>query len=76
MELLKMYDYKDIKEIVGCANERAYKLISCAQKQFKEEYPNAIIIDNKIPKWYFNERVLGIVERSEKDDKENNKCTL
>lgn len=72
MELIKeTYDYKDIKKIIGCGNERAYKIITECQRIFKEEFPNSIVVEKKVPKWFFNARVLGIEERSEKDDRKD-----
>lgn len=73
MELLNAtYNYKDIMNIIGCKQTKAYELINKCNKQFKKEYPNAIIIGSLVPKWYFNARVLGIEERSEDKNEKNN----
>ena len=52
--------------ITGFKTTSAYELIKKLQKMFKEENPDALIFKNKIPKTYFEEKVLGKKERSEK----------
>jgi hypothetical protein len=62
----QMYGAREIEMITGFKTTSAYELIKKLQKMFKEENPDALIFKNKIPKTYFEEKVLGKKERSEK----------
>lgn len=58
------YSARDIKQITGCGTTKSYDLINKLQEMFKKEYPNAIMIQAKIPIWYFEKIMLG-KERSD-----------
>lgn len=60
-----VYTVKNIEEIVRCGKTKAYELLHKTQEQFKKEFPNAVLMTNRIPVWYFNERVLGICNERE-----------
>ncbi len=64
----QMYGAKEIEILTGFKTTSAYELIKELQKMFKEENPNALIFKNKIPKSYFEEKVLGKKERSEENE--------
>lgn len=55
----QMYGAREIEMITGFKTTSAYELIKKLQKMFKEENPDALIFKNKIPKTYFEEKVLG-----------------
>jgi hypothetical protein len=63
----QMYGAREIEMITGFKTTSAYELIKKLQKMFKEENPDALIFKNKIPKTYFEEKVLGKKERSKKE---------
>ena len=58
---MKYYNAKDIMQITGVKQNKAYEIIRQLQAQFYKKYPNAIFIKGKIIKWYFDE-VMGIKE--------------
>lgn len=51
---LEYYTAKDVKEKVGCCLSKSYELIDKLNKTLKEEYPQVIVVDHKIPIWYWN----------------------
>jgi predicted DNA-binding transcriptional regulator AlpA len=51
------YNVKDIMELTGCGKSYSYEIITKLKKQFEEEYPDAISITGKIPKWYFEKKM-------------------
>lgn len=68
---LKMKDYynaKDVQQITGASKSLAYAIIQKLQKKFEERYPEAITIQSKIPKWFFEEIMMN-----KKGDVENEK---
>jgi predicted DNA-binding transcriptional regulator AlpA len=60
------YNYKDVIDITGCSQSLAYNIIRKLRESFKEKYPEAITIQGKIPKWYFEE--IMKVKRVERND--------
>ncbi len=64
------YNVKDVMEITGSSQNKAYEIIRELGKSFKEKFPEAIFIQGKILKWYFDE-CMGIKDEKENsDDKE------
>lgn len=53
------YNYKDVIEITGCSQSLAYSIIRQLRESFKKKYPEAITIQGKIPKWYFEEKMMN-----------------
>ena len=51
------YSCKDIQEITGAGKSLAYEIIRKLKKAFEKEYPEAITIQGKIPKWYFEKKM-------------------
>ncbi len=47
------YTAKDIQTITGVKQTLSYDILNKLQKKFSKEYPDAIIIQGKIPKWFF-----------------------
>lgn len=60
------YNCKDVIDITGCSQSLAYSIIRKLRESFKEKYPEAITIQGKIPKWYFEE--IMKVKRIERND--------
>lgn len=52
------YDSKDIVKITGLCKSSSYKLIDKLNEKLKKEYPGTITINARIPKWYFEKKVL------------------
>lgn len=46
-------NYVDIMNATGKKKNLAYKLIRQLQEKFTKEFPDSIIIQGLIPKWYF-----------------------
>lgn len=53
------YTAKDIKSITGGSMSLAYEIIRKLREMFEKEYPEAITIQTKIPKWYFEEKMMN-----------------
>ena len=47
------YNVVDILNVTGKKKSLAYKLIRLMQEKFEKEYPEAIVIQGLIPRWYF-----------------------
>ena len=47
------YNVVDIMNVTGKKKSLAYKLIRILQDKFQKEFPDAIVIQGLIPKWYF-----------------------
>jgi len=54
----EFYNVKDVREITGCSEALAYKIIKQLREDFEREYPEAITIQGKIPIWYFEDRMV------------------
>ncbi len=65
----EFYNTEDIMRITGYKKTKSRDIIVKLKEELIKEYPNAIAIGCLIPKWYFNEKVLGKVERSEEYEK-------
>ena len=59
------YTCKDIQEITGAGKSLAYEIIRKLLKAFEKEYPEAITIQGKIPKWYFEKKMHNKEEEGE-----------
>ena len=55
---MEFYDSKEIVKITGLGKSASYKLIDELNTKLKREYPGTIIIKAKIPRWYFEKKVL------------------
>lgn len=68
---MKYYNVTDVMEITGTKQNKAYDIIRNLQKEFKKKYPNAVFIQGKILKTFFDE-CMGIKEESiEGEENEN-----
>lgn len=61
---MKYYTVQDIMEITGSKQNKAYEIIRQLWKKYKRKYPEAIFIQGKIPKWYFDS-VMGFEKEKE-----------
>lgn len=64
VKVKEYYNVNDVKQIIGCGKSYAYEIISKLKERFSKEYPDAIVINGKIPIWYF-EKVMMSKERSD-----------
>lgn len=68
---MKYYNVTDVMKITGTNQSKAYDIIRNLQKEFKKKYPNAIFIQGKILKTFFDE-CMGIKEENiEGEENEN-----
>lgn len=68
---MKFYTVKDVIEITGLGKSASYSLIKKLNKKLEREYPGTIVINAKIPKWYFNEKIM-IDSKKETGEIQNN----
>lgn len=54
----EFYGAEDIKKLIKCSQSKAYDIIRQLRDSFKKDYPNEETIQDKIPIWYFEEKVL------------------
>jgi len=66
---MKFYNVDDVMEITGTSQNKAYDIIRNLQKKFYKRYPEAVFMQGKIVKWYFDE-AMGI--EKEQQINENN----
>ncbi len=64
---MQYYTVEDVKRITGCEQNKSYEIIRELNKKFRKLYPNAVYIQGKVMKWFFDE-TMGI-ERKDKDEK-------
>lgn len=55
---MEFYDSKEIVKITGLGKSASYELIKELNAKLKREYPGTIIIRAKVPKWYFEKKIL------------------
>lgn len=53
------YDAKDVQTITGASKSLAYEIIRKLKESFENKYPDAIPIQGRIPKWYFEETMMN-----------------
>lgn len=63
---MEFYDSKEIIKITGLGKSASYKLIKELNTRLKREYPETIIIKAKVPKWYFEKKIL--IKKPERSD--------
>lgn len=56
---MEFYDSKEIIKITGLKKSASYKLIEELNTRLKREYPGTVIIKAKVPKWYFEKKLLN-----------------
>lgn len=61
---MRYYNVQDVMEITGVKQNKAYEIIRKLQKTFQKKYPDAVFMQGKIPKWYFEES-MGFEKRIE-----------
>lgn len=65
---MEFYDTKEIMKLTGLGKSSSYKLIDDLNKKMKREYPGTNIIKCKVPKWYFEKKIL-IKEPKKKEER-------
>ena len=53
------YTVKDIQKITGASQSLSYEIIRKLKDKFEKAYPEAITIQGKIPKWFFEEKKMN-----------------
>ncbi len=53
------YNANDVQAITECSKSMAYEIIRRLRKSFQKKYPDAITIQGKIPRWYFEESMMN-----------------
>ncbi len=56
---MKYYTVEDVMKITGAGANKSYEIIRKLRKSFEKKYPDAVSIQGKILKWYFDE-TMGI----------------
>lgn len=64
---MEFYDSKEIIKLTGLGKTASYKLIEELNTRLKREYPGTIIIGAKVPKWYFEKKIL--IKEPERNNK-------
>ena len=64
------YNAKDVQQVTGVSKSLAYEIIKKLQEKFSKKYPESIILQGKIPKWYFEEVMMN-KKGGEINEKEN-----
>lgn len=53
---MDFYRVKDVMEILGCSQSYAYQVLAELREIFKKEYPDALTMEGRIPKWFFEKK--------------------
>ena len=51
------YNAGDICDITGKSKSLAYEIIRSLQSKLKKDFPEAIVIQGLIPRWYFEKQL-------------------
>lgn len=65
------YNAKDVQQITGASKSLAYEIIKKLQYKFAKKYPESIMIQGKIPRWFFEETMMN-KKGGEADEKNKN----
>lgn len=68
---MKFYNKQDVQDITGLGNTASYDLIKKLNKLLVKEYPGTITLEAKVPKWYFDLKIMPEMKGDEKNEKEN-----
>ncbi len=64
------YNAEDVMKVTGAGKSLSYEIIRKLRNSFEKEFPDAITIQGKIPKWYFEETMKN-KKGDEKNDSRN-----
>ncbi len=64
------YNVKDVQEIVGISQSKAYDIIRKLRESFLKEYPGTVTVQARIPIWYFEEKMGINLKGGEKNEEE------
>ena len=53
------YNAKDVMNITGSSQSLAYGIIRRLKASFEKKYPEAITIQGRIPRWFFEEMMMN-----------------
>ena len=71
LEMKDYYNAKDVQQITGASKSLAYEIIKKLQYKFAKKYPESIMIQGKIPRWFFEETMMN-KKGGETDEKNKN----
>lgn len=63
------YNVADLIDITGLSQNKCYEMIRELNKSFKKEYPNAVLAQGHVPRWWF-EQCMGIKKGETENEKE------
>lgn len=55
---MKYYNATEIIKITGLSKSSVYNLINNLNTKLKREYPGTIIIKGRVPRWYFDKKLM------------------
>lgn len=55
---MNYYNASEIIKITGLGKSAVYKLINDLNTKLKREFPGTLIIRGKVPKWYFEKKLM------------------
>lgn len=55
---MKYYNATEIINITGLSKSSVYNLINNLNTKLKREYPGTIIIKGRVPRWYFDKKLM------------------
>ncbi len=62
------YNFRDVMEITGAKENKAYEIIRNLNKKYKKKFPDCETLQGKVPKWWFYE-AMGLKEENEEHKK-------
>lgn len=54
--IMDYYRVKDVMEILDVSRSYAYKILTQLREMFVKEYPDAMTVEGRIPKWFFEKK--------------------
>lgn len=65
----ELYTIEDVMKLTGYKRTKSADIIVKLKEQIIIDYPGTMTVGARIPKWYFNEKILGIKEEGGKNEK-------
>lgn len=65
---MEYYNATEIIKITGLSKSSVYNLINNLNTKLKREYPGTITISGRVPRWYFDKKLM-IKEEGNKNEK-------
>lgn len=55
---MNYYNAREIIKMTGLGKSAVYKLINDLNTKLKREFPGTLIVRGKVPKWYFEKKLM------------------